>query len=242
MIDMVSGSEAAAYWLGSSIYERSRWFVDQMRERLPNLTRVVELGAGGLASHLGGVCIEDDHELARTAACRTVLARGEKLPLASHAVPLLVTSSTRVLGRPGAMAEVARVLTDDGVLLCFLPQPTPGSTDTIRAILGPMRRNLRRSPPGAVREDLVAEASAAGLLCRVEALDPHPYQQTPRQEAQDLRQAASSVLWSVSEESWRRHIAPAIRALERLPAPDMPRTRYAYWDLLTFAPSLTEQT
>lgn len=96
-----------------------------------------------------------------------------------------------------------------------------------------MRAALRPDSPAAEKNRVVAYSVQAGLRVSVTPLDPYPYRQAPSREAADLRNRATSILWSVGDRIWDLVVAPTIVALEALPDPGRAITRYAVWELLT---------
>ena len=230
---MISESEAAAYRTGTGTAERTRWLAGVLAARVLPGGRALEIGAGGLADYLGAICVEPEPALWPACGGRVVGGAPNRLPVCSAGLDTVVASATRLLRGPDVFAEIARVLRPGGAFRCVLPRADAPVTDPIGKILAPMRAALRPASRGSGRDALAASAAAAGLRADIAALEPYSYRQAPAGEATDLRNRASSLLWSVGDETWLQVVVPAIAALEALPCPDRAITRYAYWELLT---------
>ncbi len=163
---------------------------------------------------------------------RVVQGDAELLPFADGSMRSMVSVwLLHLLSSPGAvLAEVARVLEPSGtyVVVCTGEVDEPLDCDRpVRALRERLQAGFGRADSAAALVEAAPPQLHAEQLVSIHAA---PYEVTPRQMAQNLRDRVNSWAFGLSDEV----IEPVVAQLLALPDPDRPRTGRGRLPLLRF--------
>jgi ubiquinone/menaquinone biosynthesis C-methylase UbiE len=217
-----------------------RTFADAVMRYIPPApARIVELGVGTglvalpLTEH-GYAVVGVDLSSKMIAVARDRIGAGvaigdaSRAPIASASCDAVVAARIlHVVGDPGAaLLDAARIVRPHGRIVVILAGSTRTEQprDDIDEATMAMHAGRLRGPNADTVIELALATGALELVDRG-LTDALPYDESPRDHADKIRNRSWSGFWEIDDETWARAAEPAMERLLALPDPDRPRRR-----------------
>jgi hypothetical protein len=129
------------------------------------------------------------------------------------------------------VAALGAVLAPGGRLV-IVPSTPGGGDDEIAEVIAPMSEALRPRRDGP--DQLATAATGAGLrVVHTSTMGVDDVWRTsPAEQADRIEARTWSIFWDLTDEQWRRHVAPTIAALRAMPDADRLRPRRGVFDVV----------
>lgn len=183
--------------------------------------------------------IDISHNMLERARDRVgnVIVRGDAMELPFATASLDQALSVWVLHVVGDVAtvmhEIARVLRPGGTYLVMDGHKTDDPPDEITAAWHAIEAGFDRPVFAGRIHEFANAATACGFHVQdVVTTGPYPYSVTVADTIMRIETRSNSWMWSVSDDEWKRVVAPVLERLRSVPDPERPIPREDYQDVL----------